>query len=493
MARPTDWHHLDLHDDPTPGDPYEVSLQGKRYKKFVEDISTALSGMRSASKDSVLEEAAGKAIAEFKERIGKLPGQLQKLHDSYDIVSGALLTYAGKLEQAQTTADHALAKARILRGDLSRAQSRLDSATTEANRAKSAQDKLKDPAVGSAEPPEPEKVRKAASNARHANEHEKSMQSQVDSLHAQLAELKTKAEGAGKDQDDAADKLVHELHDASDAGIQNKKWYEKVGDWLAKAWKVIVIAAKIFVAIAGIVLLFVGGPLVWFVLAAALIVLADTIAKFAQGKAGWGDLLFAALDCVPVLGKLAMLAKAGKLMKGFNMALKVRKAEIAFARVIKVWRTGADFKGLSKVALTFAKGELKTTLKDALNGGWSEVKKNALANLTGNVIGAGTGSLVSKGFGKLPKLINDSSLTNLTRRQYADLTMTLNGRNPLGAGIIGGTEGFVTSVTRATVNTAVFGKEFDTTGMLVDTAGGYGNSGVGYKPGIGPAKAAFGV
>jgi hypothetical protein len=230
---------------------------------------------------------------------------------------------------------------------------------------------------------------------------------------------------------------------------------------------------------------------VWFVLAAALIVLADTIAKFAQGKAGWGDLLFAALDCIPVLGKLAMLAKAGKIMAGFKMALKVRKAEVAFARLIKVWRMGEDFKGFGKVAFTFAKGELKTTLKDALNGGWSEMKKNALGNLTGNIIGAGTGSLVSKGLGKLPKLINDSSLTNLTRRQYANLSMTLSGKNLLGKGIVGGTQGFVTSVTRATVNTAFFGADFDTTGTLMDTAGGYGNSGVGYKPGIGPAKAAF--
>ncbi|MFJ8788128.1 putative T7SS-secreted protein [Streptomyces sp. NPDC102462] len=490
MARPTDWYHLDLHDDPTPGDPHEVTLQGRRYKTFVEDVSTVLKGLRSASKDSVLQDAAGKAMDEFKDRIGRLPGQLQKLYDSYDMVADALLTYAGKLEHAQTTADHALANARTLRGDLSRARSRLAGATAAANRAKSAQDKLRNPA-GDAPPPDAEQVRKAARDARHANETREATQGQVDILNAQLAELKTKAEGAGKDQDEAAEELVKEIHAASDAGIHNKKWYEKAGDWIGDAWTVIVVAAKIFVAVAGIVLLFVGGPLVWFVLAAALIVLADTIAEFARGKAGWGDLLFAALDCIPVVGKLAMLAKAGKIMAGFKMALRVRKAEVAFARLIKVWRMGEDFKGLGKVAFAFAKSELKTTLKDALNGGWAEMRRNALGNLTGNVIGAGAGSLVSKGLGKLPKLINDSSLTNLTRRQYANLAMTLSGKNLLGKGIIGGTQGLVTSVTRATVNTALFGQEFDTTGALLDTVGGYGSSGVGYQPGIAPAKAAF--
>jgi hypothetical protein len=489
MARPTDWHNLDLHEDPTPGDPHEVKLQGQRYKTFVEDIFTVLKSMRSASKDSALRDANSKAMDAFKERIGKLPGQLQKLHDSYEKASEALLTYAGTLEHCQTTADHALARARTLRGELSKAQGRLASATAAAGNAQSAQDKLKNPA-GGAPMPDPDKVRKAARDARHANEHQKAVQGQVDSLNAQLAELKTKAEKAGKDQDEAATKLVHDIHDASDAGIHNKKWYQKVGDWLGKAWKVLVVAAKIFVAVAGIVLLFVGGPLVWIVLAAALIVLADTIVQFAQGKAGWGDLLFAALDCIPLVGKVAMLAKAGKFMAGFRMALKVRKAEIAFARLVKVWRMGEDLKGFRKVAFAFAKGEMKTTLKDALNGGWSEMRKNALQNLTGNVIGAGMGTLVSKGLSNLPGKLYRSSLIDMDRKQFAQLNMALNGKNVLGTSMVGAAQGFVTSLTRATVNTALFGADFDTTGVFMDTVGG-GGGGLGYKPGILPAKAAL--
>ncbi|MGW4911344.1 putative T7SS-secreted protein [Streptomyces sp. NPDC004270] len=489
MVRPADWHNLDLHDDPTPGDPHEVKLQGQRYKTFVEDVATVLRGIRSASKDSVLKESAGKAMEAFKDQIGKLPSQLQKLHDSYEMVSGALVTYAGKLEHAQTTADHALAKARTLRGDLSRAQSRLASATTAANNAKSAQGKLNNP-TGSAPAPDPEKVRKATRDAQHANDHQKAAQGQVDSLNAQLAELRTKAENAGKDQDKAATKLVHDIHDASDAGIHNKKWYEKVGDWLGEAWKGLVFSAKIFVAVAGILLLFVGGPLVWFVLAAALIVLADTIVQFSQGKAGWGDLLFAALDCIPLVGKVAMLAKAGKFMSGFRMALKVRKAEIAFARLVKMWRMGEDLKGFRQVGFAFAKGELKTTLKDALNGGWSEVQKNALQNLTGNVVGAGTGTLVSKGLSSLPGKLYRSSLFNMDRKQFGKLNMALNGKSVLGTSTVGAAQGFVTSLTRATVNTALFGADFDTSGVFMDTVSG-GGGGLGYKPGILPAKAAL--
>ncbi|MEU0966548.1 hypothetical protein ABZ357_14465 [Streptomyces sp. NPDC005917] len=491
MVRPTDWHNLDLHDDPTPGDPHEVKLQGQRYKTFVEDVATVLRGIRSASKDSVLKESAGKATDAFKDQIGKLPGQLQKLHDSYDIVSGALLTYAGTLEHVQTTADHALAKARTLRGDLSRAQSRLAGATTAANSAKSAQDKLNNP-TGGAPAPDPEKVRKATRDAQHANQHQTAMQSQVNNLQSQLAELRTKAENAGKDQDKAATKLVHDIHSASDAGIHNKKWYEKVGDWVADHWDGFVTFCKVFVAVAGILLLFFTGPIfALIVLAAALVVLADTIAKFAQGKAGWGDLLFAVLDCIPVVGKLAMLAKAGRLVKGISFAIKVRKAEVACSRLIKLWHMGEDLKGFRKVAFTFAKGEFKNTLKDALNGGWGDVKKNALGNAVSNAIGVGTGSLVSKGFNKVGQVMYKNSVMNMTRRQYQALGMTLAGKTPTGKAVVGATQGFLTSVTKATVNTAFFGAKFDTSGVLMDTVGGYGDSGVGYKPGILSARAAF--
>ncbi|MBW8799471.1 MAG: hypothetical protein JF597_39620 [Streptomyces sp.] len=321
------------------------------------------------------------------------------------------------------------------------------------------------------------------------------MQGQVDSLNSQLAELRAKAENAGKDQDRAATKLVHDIHSASDAGIHNKKWYEKVGDWLGKAWKLTVFVAKIFVAVAGIVLLFMGGPLVWFVLAAALIVLADTIVQFAQGKAGWGDLLFAALDCIPVVGKLSMLAKAGKLAGGVKMVLRVRKAEIASARLIKLWHTGEDLKGFRKIAFAFGKGEFKNTLKDALNGGWDDVKKNATGNLVSNAVGVGSGALVSKGLSKgLPSAataIYRSGRINMTRGEFHDLGMALAGKTKKSAAVLGATQGFLTSVTKATVNSAVFGADFDTSGVLLDTVSGYGDSGLGYKPGILSAKAAL--
>jgi hypothetical protein len=99
---------------------------------------------------------------------------------------------------------------------------------------------------------------------------------------------------------------------------------------------------------------------------------------------------------------------------------------------------------------------------------------------------------VSKGFNKLPKIINDSSFTNLSRRRYADLGMTFSGKTPIGQSVINGTESFVKSVTRATINTAFFGADFDSNSVFLDGLGGVGGGG-GYKPGILPAKAAYGT
>jgi hypothetical protein len=72
---------------------------------------------------------------------------------------------------------------------------------------------------------------------------------------------------------------------------------------------------KWVVTIVGIIVMIIGGPLGWLVFAAALVVLADTMRKVIKGQAGWGDLLWAALDCIPAAKGFTSLAKLGKLWK----------------------------------------------------------------------------------------------------------------------------------------------------------------------------------
>ncbi|MEU6120061.1 putative T7SS-secreted protein [Streptomyces sp. NPDC047117] len=486
MARPTDWHNLDLPEDPTPGDHLELQSQGKTYKTFVQDIDEVRRGLKTASKDSVLAEAVGKAMDSFKENIDKLPGQLDKLHASYSKLADALLSYAHKMDMAQSEADSALSKARTLRGELKTAETRLHNASSAADRASEAKKRVHKPGSGDPPPPDSAKVRQATRDASYANGQKDAAQGQVDSLHTQLAELKTKAENAGKDHSRATDDFVRDVEAASDAGIQNKKWYEKVGDFVADHWDAIVTACKIFVAIVGLVLLFVsGGWLVALFLAAALIVLADTIKKVAQGKAGWGDLAFAVLDCIPVVGKIAMLAKAGKLLGGMKTALRVAKIEQKMSGVMKVWRAGSQLKGARKAAFAFGKLEAKSTATDFMNGGVDRVKKNWKMNLAGSAIGVGAGSAVEKGFEKAPGLLNKTPLTNWSQSEYGRISMDFAGKGSLGTQVvIGTTSGLATSIGKATFNSMVFGQSFDSNTLLTDTATGAGGKGLAYNPGL---------
>lgn len=310
-------------------------------------------------------------------------------------------------------------------------------------------------------------------------------------LQAQLAELHTKAQTAGRHHGTAVDVLDRQLDEASNAGIHNKKWYQKLGDFLVKAWDFVVTISKWVVAIGGILLLFLGGPLVWIVLAAALLVLADTIVKFSQGKAGWGDLLFAALDCIPMVGKIAMLAKAGRIGREVGLGLRVARAEQRFAGVIKVWRMGEDLKGFQKVAFAFGKGMGKDTLKDVMNGGWKDAKTNFLGNLVGNTVGVATGPLVDKGFSKIPRIVfrgDLSAMSSTTRRSLGHLSMDMNGKTDFGKRIIGGTKGLVTAVTKETITSTIFGQDFDVQRVGIGAATGIGDSGVGYQPGLSGAR-----
>jgi uncharacterized protein YukE len=142
MSRPADWHNLDLDSDPTPGDVHAIRAQGHRFQTFADDVASVHRLLNNAAKDQALAEWNGKAAEAFRGQIGKLPGQLSKLHKSYGAAGDALVAFAGRVESEQSAADGALAKARILRGDLTAKQAELGRAKDAASSAGSAEAKL---------------------------------------------------------------------------------------------------------------------------------------------------------------------------------------------------------------------------------------------------------------------------------------------------------------------------------------------------------------
>jgi uncharacterized protein YukE len=409
MGRPTDWKPLNLDSDPTPGDWSAIDQLGRAYTTFANKAQDVHDRIMGITRDGVIAEWTGAAAREFKQQFGDLPGQLVKLHDSYAKAGSALTDFAQALSAAQGKADRALTDAEPLYRELQQKQQALPGLQSSARTAQSASDKLNHPG-GNVPKPDENQVRTATRNAQNANTAVTDCSNRIHHLQQQLDDLRKRATDAHGDREHAANHCADQLGKASDAGIHNKHWWEKAWDWVAKNWHYVISALKIIVAIGGIILLFVPGLnlLMIAVLVAAVIVLADTIVKYAQGKAGLGDVLLAALDCVPVLGKLGMLAKAGEMLSTAGKAVKgvstferlagpLSKLTPVFEKGKTIYKMGDDLKGLKGLSVGMLKGfgkdMFKSTAADALNGkpvlNLNNFEKNTFNAGVSNFLGSG--------------------------------------------------------------------------------------------------------
>ncbi|MFH8895046.1 DUF6531 domain-containing protein [Streptomyces coeruleorubidus] len=324
--RPADWHVLDLDKDPTPGDPQRVRTLAKQLHDFADDVSEALRLVKGMAGEGTLLEWAGKSADVFKEDFADVPKNLKKLKKSYEMCGDALADFWPKLERAQSLADKALVKGREARDNLSSAQSRLASADSWVTRAGKEADKYKDDPTGSksdADKPDEAKVRAATRDVQHAKSAQSKAQSDVSDAQDALAAAKKMAEDARRMREEAAREAKSKIDEASDAGIQNRSWWEEVGDWFVDNWDTIVTVCRVVVAVVGIVAMIIGGPILGaIVLIAAAVVLADTLYKYSKGRASLWDVGLAALDCIPGMKGLTTLGGLAKGLKGGLAAMK---------------------------------------------------------------------------------------------------------------------------------------------------------------------------
>ncbi|MEV8319063.1 DUF6531 domain-containing protein [Streptomyces sp. NPDC059900] len=325
--RPADWHVLDLDKDPTPGDPDRVRNLAKNLHDFADDVSKVLRDIKGMAGEDAILTWAGKTAESFTAEFEDAPGKLKKLKKSYEMAGDALSAYWPELERSQALADKALAKGREAQTSLSAAQTRLTSADSWVDKAGKEADKYKDDGGSKAgkdvPKPDPDKVKAATRNANSAEKAQTAAKSDVTAAQSNLDAAKKMAEDARKMREDAAGTAKKKLEEASDAGIQNRKWWEEVGDWVTDNWDTIVAVCKVVVAVLGVIAMIIGGPILGaIVLIAALVVLADTLHKYANGEAGLLDVAFAALDCIPGMKGLTSLRGLAKGMKGLKAGLK---------------------------------------------------------------------------------------------------------------------------------------------------------------------------
>ncbi|WP_143622431.1 DUF6531 domain-containing protein, partial [Streptomyces alkaliphilus] len=295
--------------DPTPGDPDRIERLGNELEEFAEDVFTALGKVRSMGEEGALASFVGESAEAYRDRFDKLPPDLDKLHTSYDLAAQALLAYAPKLREAQGDADRALNRAIEAREELSTAQSWLERATSTLENAEEA-----------AEPPDEGEVAAEVRRALTDAERDKGDAETAVTDAREKLDLAIALAGQAKElREEAATKCKADLEEASEAGIPNRKWWQKAADWVVDNWDTIVAVAKVVVAVVGVIVMIIGGPLAWLVLAAALIVLADTLIDYANGDATLWDVAFAALDCIP--GFKGITTAAG-LISGLKTGMK---------------------------------------------------------------------------------------------------------------------------------------------------------------------------
>jgi hypothetical protein len=315
--RPTDWHILDLEKDPTPGDPQRIRKLAGTLHDFADDVGEALRDLKGIAKEDEILSWAGKTADVFAEEFADAPKRLRKLKKSYDLAGDALTDFWPDLEDAQEKADKALRDGRKARAELTTAQQALTDANDWVRTAAQKVDSYDPSKNGGKEIPKPDEneIRRATRNAQHAKSRQDTAERKVEAAESALEAAKKLAAQAKGLREEAARRTVTKLREASDAGIPNRSWWEEIGDWVTDNWDEIVTVCKWVVAVVGIIVMIVGGPLGWLVFAAALVVMADTLRKVVKGQAGWGDLLWAALDCIPATKGFTSLAKLGKLWK----------------------------------------------------------------------------------------------------------------------------------------------------------------------------------
>jgi uncharacterized protein YukE len=101
-------------------DPGEIAALASGFHKVAEQARTAAAGLRGAQNDATW---TGGAADAFRSQVGKLPGDLDKVQQSYGDVAHALDSYGHALGPIQT-------QFRSLASELHSAQSSLSSAQT---------------------------------------------------------------------------------------------------------------------------------------------------------------------------------------------------------------------------------------------------------------------------------------------------------------------------------------------------------------------------
>jgi hypothetical protein len=319
VSRPTDWSPVGLAHDPVPGDPETVRAGGKSYLDVAEAIDRTAAKMAALDSDGAVSQALD-ALVEQKKNV---VDDVRKAHGRYQQTGQALVTYASALEQAQSDADAALARARTAAGD-----------HDDAERSRRHYLSLSDDATDATEKVQYRNL---------ATQHEGNAQQ----ASSQVTAAQNDVQAASGDRDRAAETAKDDIQDfISHDGLKDGWW----DNWGSKVVSAITDVAGWVSTIAGVLALAVCWiPVVGQAAAAVLLTVSAVAAAVeaignivlaATGDRSWTDAIIAvagaALACVGLGGTARIAARA--ITKGVLM--REAKTGVTAAGKAAGWESG---------------------------------------------------------------------------------------------------------------------------------------------------------
>ncbi|HET9655786.1 MAG TPA: RHS repeat-associated core domain-containing protein, partial [Kineosporiaceae bacterium] len=312
------WGVLGLGADPVPGDAAGVRGLVARLGDFADVAGTGGSRLREVAGGSL--GLRGDFAQGYVAALEALPEELGKLERAWRGCAGALARYAGGLELAQERAGVALRRG-------VEADARWEAARREAAGLLPAGVALPWGADGALSVTAADAATLGLDEGVRAQVRAAVMR--AGQAAADRAAARRLVEEAAQLRGQAETRAVTEIDQAlAGSGIANKAWYEKAWDTVSapfRSWDAFVGFCEKVALVAGVVALFVSGPLGWALMAAAVVaggvILADKLNRYARGQASLLDVGIAVLGVIPGGRGVFSVSKLAGAARGLVPAL----------------------------------------------------------------------------------------------------------------------------------------------------------------------------
>jgi hypothetical protein len=341
MGRPTGaaWQPLGLDEDPTPGDPQQVTEEVSHLNSVATTILNQISALKKIAGDGS-DALIGEYADKIRESASDLVGTLQTVHDRYTKVASALGGWESDLVTAQAMSLKALNEAE---GPYQQLQL------------------LNGPTISAPQtsPPAPLTPQEQQETAAH--------KAAVTKAQGQLNDAISDLHKAVQFRDDQANYWAGKINSASDDSLRDS-WWDSFKDFIGKwSWliKDICTVLEIVAAIVAIVALFFTG-VGWLLAAAFWLTAAALLGRTVLAATGNGSWLDVIMDLVALVtlgvsggisGAGGLVGRAGATLKeaigvGDTIVEEAREASLA-GKVMSVLDRGT--KALNGIAETLGK------------------------------------------------------------------------------------------------------------------------------------------